>query len=57
MSATKEKDIEAKLKSIASEWNNVVFKFMQFKNRGNILLKDTSEITTKLEDSLILIFN
>ena len=52
---TKEKDIEAKLKSIINEWGSIVFKFTQFKNRGEILLKDSSEIMTKLEDSLVLI--
>lgn len=39
ISAVKEKDIEAKLKSVISDWGNIDLSFSQFKARGELLLK------------------
>ncbi|MEE6465421.1 hypothetical protein FKM82_006550, partial [Ascaphus truei] len=57
ISAVKEKDIEAKLKSVINEWSAHVFTFAQFKARGELLLKgtDTSEKIALMEDSLMIL--
>eukprot|EP00770_Monocercomonoides_exilis_P005227 MONOS_5201.1-p1 / transcript=MONOS_5201.1 / gene=MONOS_5201 / organism=Monocercomonoides_exilis_PA203 / gene_product=dynein haevy chain 3, outer dynein arm alpha / transcript_product=dynein haevy chain 3, outer dynein arm alpha / location=Mono_scaffold00149:3327-12824(+) / protein_length=3165 / sequence_SO=supercontig / SO=protein_coding / is_pseudo=false len=49
----KEAEIEAKLNDIIAAWVNQEFTFMQFKNRGELLLKGsvTSEMITTMEDS------
>uniref|UniRef100_A0A8C5X2W6 Dynein axonemal heavy chain 5 n=1 Tax=Malurus cyaneus samueli TaxID=2593467 RepID=A0A8C5X2W6_9PASS len=57
ISAVKEKDIEAKLKHIISEWSTHAFTFGQFKTRGELLLKgsDISEKIALVEDSLMIL--
>ena len=57
ISATKEKDIEAKLKGVVAEWEGQVFTFAPFKSRGELLLKgqDVQEIVALLEDSLMVL--
>lgn len=57
ISAVKEKDIEAKLKHIISEWSTHTFSFSQFKGRGELLLKgsDISEKIALVEDSLMML--
>ncbi|KAI3387946.1 hypothetical protein SNEBB_000651 [Seison nebaliae] len=57
ISAVKEKDIEAKMKMITSDWNNQEFQFITFKNRGELLLKGdrVQEIIAMLEDSLMML--
>ncbi|XP_021242639.1 dynein heavy chain 5, axonemal-like isoform X7 [Numida meleagris] len=57
ISAVKEKDIEAKLKHVISEWSTHAFSFGQFKTRGELLLKgaDTSEKIALVEDSLMIL--
>uniref|UniRef100_A0A8C3GNK9 Dynein axonemal heavy chain 8 n=1 Tax=Cairina moschata TaxID=8855 RepID=A0A8C3GNK9_CAIMO len=57
ISATKEKDIEAKLSQIADSWGNQFLSFSSFKGRGELLLKGTesSEIITQMEDSLMIL--
>lgn len=57
ISAVKEKDIEAKLKSTIAEWNSVEFAFGNFKSRGELLLRGdtTGEIITQMEDSLMVL--
>jgi hypothetical protein len=39
ISASKEKDIEAKLKSVINDWSAQEFKYANFKSRGELLLK------------------
>jgi hypothetical protein len=39
LSATKEKDIEAKLKSVINDWSTQVLNFSNFKTKGELLLK------------------
>jgi len=39
ISATKEKDIEAKLKLVINDWRSQNFSFSNFKARGELLLK------------------
>jgi dynein heavy chain len=55
VAAVKEADIEAKLKAVVAEWDEKVFVFAQFKNRGNIVMKPaaTAEIIAAMEDSLM----
>ncbi|EDV21817.1 uncharacterized protein TRIADDRAFT_59929 [Trichoplax adhaerens] len=57
ISATKEKDIEAKLKLIVNEWSTQELKFSTFKSRGELLLRGdhTSEIVSLMEDSLMIL--
>lgn len=57
VSAVKEKDIEAKLKQVMGDWTNRTLTFVQFKNRGELLLKagDTMETISSLEDSLMIL--
>ncbi|XP_039266995.2 dynein axonemal heavy chain 8-like [Styela clava] len=57
ISATKEKDIEAKLKATIAEWEGHNFTFTAFKSRGELLLKsaDIQEIVALLEDSLMVL--
>uniref|UniRef100_A0A672TSA7 Dynein axonemal heavy chain 5 n=1 Tax=Strigops habroptila TaxID=2489341 RepID=A0A672TSA7_STRHB len=57
ISAVKEKDIEAKLKHVISEWNTHAFSFVQFKTRGELLLKgsDILEKIALVEDSLMIL--
>ncbi|MGH0159990.1 UNVERIFIED_CONTAM: hypothetical protein FKN15_038542 [Acipenser sinensis] len=57
ISAVKEKDIEAKLKSVIDEWSSHMFTFAPFKTRGELLLKgsDTTEKVALMEDSLMVL--
>ncbi|XP_056012226.1 dynein axonemal heavy chain 8-like [Ostrea edulis] len=57
ISAVKEKDIEAKLAQVVSDWTGRILSFSNFKSRGELLLKgaETSEIITYLEDSLMIL--
>ncbi|GAB1603178.1 hypothetical protein Ahia01_000598300, partial [Argonauta hians] len=57
ISAEKEKDIEAKLKQVESDWMMKEFTFANFKNRGEQLLRGdaTSEIVILIEDSLMIL--
>ncbi|NXV72009.1 DYH8 protein, partial [Atlantisia rogersi] len=57
ISATKEKDIEAKLSQINDVWGNQILSFSSFKGRGELLLKgsESLEIITLMEDSLMVL--
>nr|CDS18170.1 dynein heavy chain [Echinococcus granulosus] len=54
-SSVKERDIEAKLKSIINDWTAQEFQFSVFKNRGELLFKGdvAIEAIALLEDSLM----
>lgn len=53
--AIKELDIDFKLKTVVTEWEDKIFTLAAFKTRGNLILKPaaTSEIISQLEDSLM----
>jgi dynein heavy chain len=57
IAAVKERDIEAKLKQVESDWKMQEFDFGQFKTRGELLLKGDriQEVVSLLEDSLMLL--
>ncbi|XP_004624242.1 dynein heavy chain 8, axonemal [Octodon degus] len=57
ISASKEKDIEAKLTQVIENWTNQNLSFAPFKGKGELLLKGTEsgEIITLMEDSLMVL--
>ncbi|XP_076639069.1 dynein axonemal heavy chain 1 isoform X1 [Colletes latitarsis] len=57
ISAMKEKDIEAKLRTVVNEWSSHELTFMTFNNRGELLLRGdtTAETIGQLEDSLMIL--
>ncbi|XP_055341393.1 dynein axonemal heavy chain 8-like isoform X2 [Paramacrobiotus metropolitanus] len=57
ISATKEKDIEAKLKGVIDMWSGQSIKFAPYKGKADALVKggDMVEIITMLEDSLMVL--
>ncbi|XP_004619390.1 dynein axonemal heavy chain 8 [Sorex araneus] len=57
ISASKEKDIEAKLTQVIENWTNQNLSFAPFKGKGELLLKGTesAEIITLMEDSLMVL--
>ena len=57
IAAVKERDIEAKLKQVSTDWATQEFLFSQFKTRGELLLKGdrVGEIMAALEESLMLL--
>ena len=57
ISALKERDIEAKLKQVTSEWSCQELTFQVFKNRGELLLRadTTADIVGQAEDSLMIL--
>jgi dynein heavy chain, axonemal len=57
ISAIKEKDIEAKLKQVVTDWGIQAFQFANFKTRGELLLKAdaTVEIIALMEDSMMIL--
>lgn len=57
ISAVKEKDIEAKLIQVKELWAVQNLCLMNFKSRGELMLRgtETTEILTILEDSLMVL--
>ena len=57
ISALKEKEIEAKLRQITTDWTLQELSFQVFKNRGELLLRGdtTAETVTVAEDSLMVL--
>lgn len=57
ISATKEKDIEAKLKGVIDLWGAQTLKFAPYKGKADALIKgtDTADIIGLLEDSLMVL--
>ena len=57
ISALKERDIEAKLRQVTSEWTCQELEFQIFKNRGELLLRGdtTAETVGQAEDSLMIL--
>eukprot|EP01135_Chromosphaera_perkinsii_P008183 Nk52_evm5s1178 gene=Nk52_evmTU5s1178 len=57
IAAVKEKEIEAKLKVVMSDWSANELQFANFKTRGPLLLKgnETAELLTLMEDSLMVL--
>ena len=57
VSAVREKDIEAKLNSVISDWATQDLKLASFKTRGELLLKGdrVTEVISLLEDSLMIL--
>lgn len=57
VSAVKERDIEAKLKSVINDWSVQNLQFSSFKSRGELLLKGDSitEVISMMEDSLMVL--
>ena len=57
ISACKEKEIEAKLKQVTSEWTIQELNFQVFKTRGELLLRGdtTAETVAAAEDSLMIL--
>ena len=55
ISALKEKDIEAKLKMVTTEWTLQELKFQVFKNRGELLLRGdtTAETVSYFQRSVL----
>ncbi|KAI9314021.1 dynein heavy chain, N-terminal region 2-domain-containing protein, partial [Zopfochytrium polystomum] len=53
--AVKEADIEIKLRTVVTDWEDKSFTLAGFKTRGNLILKpsSTSEIISQMEDSLM----
>jgi dynein heavy chain len=57
IAAVKEKDIDAKLKQVITDWSVQSFNFSPFKTRGELLLRgeETAEIISLMEDSLMVL--
>ncbi|TPP55936.1 Dynein axonemal heavy chain 5 [Fasciola gigantica] len=57
VSAVKERDIEAKLKTVVNDWSAQNLQFSSFKTRGELLLKGDSitEVISLMEDSLMVL--
>lgn len=55
--AQRQQDIESKLNQIKLDWGPSGHKFVlgQFKNRGNLILKDMGEIMQEMEDAQLLL--